>query len=184
VELLQLQRQAAEIESELLGASETGSALADRVRRTTLQSPVKGVIKRLHINTVGGVVKPGSDIVEIVPHDDALLIEAEIRPSDIAHIGVGQKARVKFSAYDFAIHGSLDGEVNFVGADTVTNDKGESFYIVRIRPHRTFLGTDASPLPVKVGMTAEVDILTGKRTILQYLMKPIFKAKDNALQER
>lgn len=184
VEFLQLQRQAAEIEAELLGASETKTALADRVQRTTLQSPLKGTVKRLHINTVGGVVKPGSDIVEVVPYEESLLIEAAIKPSDIADIGRGQKARVKFSAYDYAIHGSLEGEVEFVGADTVTNEKGESFYIVRIRPHQAFLGTAAKPLSIKVGMTADVDILTGKRTILQYLLKPIFKAKDNALRER
>ena len=184
VELLQLQRQASEIESELLGAAESGTALQDRVDRAVLQSPVKGTVKRLHINTVGGVVKPGSDIMEIVPREEALLIEVEIKPADIAHISVGQKARVKFSAYDFAIYGSLEGEVNFVGADTVTNEKGESYYIVRISPYITYLGTETNPLPVKVGMVADVDILTGKRTILQYLMKPIFKAKDNALIER
>lgn len=169
--------------AELSRVSEAQAALQDRVRRTTLRSPVNGTVMRLHINTIGGVVQPGNSIIELVPSEDKLLIEARIKPSDIADISVGQKARIKFTAYDFAIYGSLQGQVSFISADTVTNEQGESYYIARIRPTRDFLGTKDKPLPIKVGMVSSVDILTGKKTILQYLLKPIYRATENALGE-
>ncbi len=164
--------------------AEAQAAIRDRVRRTTLRSPVMGTVKRIHLNTIGGVIKPGSDVVEIVPRGDSLLVEAHIRPSDIANINVGQPVRVKFTAYDFAIYGSLEGEVAFVSADTITNEEGESYYLARIRPLKAHLGHEARPLPIKVGMTSQVDIITGKKTILQYLLKPIHRGMGNALGER
>ena len=169
--------------AELSRVSEAQAALQDRVRRTMLRAPVNGTVMRLHINTIGGVVQPGNNIIELVPSEDKLLIEAHIKPSDIADIDVGQKARIKFTAYDFAIYGSLEGKVSFISADTVTNDKGESYYIARIRPVQDYLGTKDRPLPIKVGMVSDVDILTGKKTILQYLLKPIYRATENALGE-
>ena len=162
---------------------ETQEALEDRVQRTTVRSPVKGTVSRLHINTVGGVVPPGGPILEIVPYEDSLLIEVNIKPADIANIAVGQPVRLKFTAYDFAIHGSLDGEVRFLSADTVTNEEGESFYVARIRPSRDHLGATAKPLPIRVGMTAEADIITDKKTVLEYLLKPINRGLQRALSE-
>lgn len=173
-----------EARAEAAQIAEAQTGIMDRVRRTVMRSPVTGTVKRIHINTIGGVIKPGSDVIEIVPSEDALLIEARIKPSDIANITVRQIARVKFSAYDFAIYGSLQGEVNFVGADTITNEKDETYYVVRIRPEHGYLGPDTAPLPIKVGMISQVDILTGKRTILNYLLKPITRGLQNALQER
>jgi adhesin transport system membrane fusion protein len=162
---------------------ETQEALEDRVQRTTVRAPVKGTISRLHNNTIGGVIPPGGPILEIVPYEDALLIEVNIKPADIANIAVGQTARLKFSAYDFAIHGSVPGEVQFLSADTVTNEEGESYYIARIKPERDFLGLPVKPLPIRVGMTAEADIITDKKTVLEYLLKPINRGLQRALSE-
>lgn len=163
--------------------SQEQGALEDRVSRTLLRSPVEGTVKRIHINTIGGVVKPGSDLIEVVPSEDHLLIEAKIKPSDIANLHVGQIARIKFTAYDYAIYGSVGGSVSFVSADTITNEKDETYYIVRIRPDQNYLEMD-NRLAIKVGMVSEVDILTGKRTVLSYLLKPINRALQNALSER
>lgn len=180
----QAKKELNEVRGEAARIAESQQAIKDRVQRAILRSPVKGTVKRLHINTVGGVIRPGSDAVEVVPREDALLVEVRIKPSDIAHIHTDQRARIKFSAYDFAIHGSLGGELAFVSADTITNEDGESFYLARVRPDRAYLGPAAQPLPIKVGMTAEVDILTGKKTILEYVMKPIARGMGNALGEQ
>ena len=172
-----------EVGGELAALEEAGLALQDRVQRTQVRAPVSGVVKRILVNTVGGVVQPGGPILEIVPYEDALLIEVNIKPADIANIAVGQTARLKFTAYDFAIHGSLDGEVEFLSADTVTNESGESFYVARIRPTKDFLGPKGKPLPIRVGMTAEADIITDKKTVLEYLLKPINRGLERALSE-
>jgi adhesin transport system membrane fusion protein len=162
-----------------LNATSTG--FADKVVKADLKSPVRGTVKRLLINTVGGVIQPGKDIIEIVPTDDTLLLEAKIRPQDIAFLHPGQTAIVKLTAYDFAVYGSLEGTVEHIGADTVINEKEEAFYIVRVRTKSASLGDN---LPIIPGMVAQVDIMTGKKTILAYLMKPILRAKANALSER
>lgn len=162
-----------------LNATNTG--FADKVVKADLKSPVRGTVKRLLMNTVGGVIQPGKDIIEIVPTDDTLLLEAKIRPQDIAFLHPGQKAIVKLTAYDFTIYGTLEGSVENIGADTVINEKEEAFYIVRVRTKSASLGDN---LPIIPGMVAQVDIMTGKKTILTYLMKPILRAKANALSER
>ncbi len=176
-------RELNEVNSELSRIVQTQTALEDRVSRTTLRSPVKGVVKRLHANSIGGVVQPGEHVLEIVPLGDSLLIEVNIKPADIALIEVGQPTRLKFSAYDFAIHGSVPGKVAFVSADTITNEEGVSFYVVRVLPERTYLGKSDAVLPIKVGMTSEADIITGKKSILAYLMKPINRGLQRALTE-
>lgn len=159
-------------------------AIKDRVMRTDVRSPVDGTVKQLLINTVGGVVRPGMDIVEIVPDEDKLLVEAKIRPSDIAFLYPGLKAVVKLTAYDYAIYGGLDGKVVHISADTITDDRQEEFYLVRIMTEQNYLGTEENRKEIIAGMTAQVDIITGKKTIMQYLMKPILRAKYNALRER
>jgi adhesin transport system membrane fusion protein len=169
--------------AELSRVSETQNALQDRVTRTTLRSPVDGVVKRLHANTVGGVVSPGNKILEVVPLGDSLLVEVQIKPADIASIVVGQRTRLKFSAYDFAIHGGVTGEVVFVSADTITNDDGESYYIVRVLPEQTYLDPTKQRMEIKVGMTSEADIITSKKSILEYLLKPINRGLQKALTE-
>jgi len=173
-----------EVNAEIGRIQEAQGALQDRVKRTTLRSPVNGVVQRLYVNTIGGVINPGVSIMDIVPQEDDLLVELQIKPADIAYVNVGQFARLKFSAYDFAIHGSLQGIVTFVSADTVTNDDGESFFVVRVKPGKAFLGARAGELPIKIGMTAEADIITDKKTILSYLTEPIHRGIDKALRER
>ncbi len=173
-----------EAKAELSRIQQSQGALSDRVKRTTIRSPVKGTVTRLYINTIGGVASPGKDIMDIVPVDDTLLVEVRIRPADIADIAIGQKARIKFSAYDFSVYGSLEGIVYFISADTVTDEKGRSFFIVRIKPDKNYVGARSQGLVIRVGMTASVDILTSKRTIMQYFMKPIYKGMSNALGEK
>ncbi len=177
-------RELSTLQSELAGLKEVVLAGEDRVRRTELRSPVHGVIKKIYITTKGGVVAPGQRLVEVVPLEDNLLIEARLRPTDIAFIRPGQRARVKITAYDYSIYGGLEGRVEHISADTITNDKGESFYLIRVRTDRNFLGTKDKPLAIIPGMTAEVDILTGRKTVLEYLLKPVLKARYNALRER
>jgi adhesin transport system membrane fusion protein len=169
--------------SESSRIQETQQALKDRVQRTTIRSPVKGTVSRLHTNTVGGVVPAGGPILEVVPFEDALLIEININPADIANIAAGQPARLKFSAYDFAIYGSIEGVVQFLSADTVTNEEGISYYIARIKPQRVYFGPLKRPLPVRVGMTVEADVITDKKTVLEYLLKPINRGLQRALSE-
>lgn len=173
-----------EVNAEISRIRKTQTALQDRVKRTILRSPVKGIVKSLHTNTIGGVVSPGNNVAEIVPQEDTLLIQLNIKPADIAAVHVEQNARLKFSAYDFAIHGSLQGKVFFVSADTITNEEGVSYYIVRVKPDEDYLGHESNPLPIKVGMTAEADIITAKKTILSYLMEPVHRGLNKALRER
>lgn len=159
-------------------------AIEDRVQRTSVRSPVNGTVKQILINTVGGVVKPGMDILEIVPDEESLVVEAKIKPSDIAFLYPGLKAVVKITAYDFAIYGGLDGQVTHISADTITDDRREEYYLVRIETDRNYLGTDENKKEIIVGMTAQVDIITGSKTVMAYLLKPILRAKENALGER
>jgi membrane fusion protein, adhesin transport system len=173
-----------EVMAELRKMSESQVALEDRVLRTLVRSPVRGTVKQVLVRTVGGVIQPGMDLVEIVPLEDSLLVEARIRPADIAFLRPGQKAIVKFSAYDFAIYGGLDAEVVHISADTIMDDRDEANYLVRVRTDRSYLGPESEPLPIIVGMLAEVDILTGKKTVLEYLLKPVLRATDRALRER
>jgi adhesin transport system membrane fusion protein len=177
-------RELNEVNAEISRIKETQTALQDRVKRTTLRSPVNGIVQRLYFNTIGGVISPGNNIIDIVPQEDSLLVELKIKPADIAYVNVGQFARLKFSAYDFAIHGSLQGIVTFVSADTITNEEGESFFLVRVKPVKSFLGVKNGELPIKIGMTAEADIITDKKTILSYLTEPVHRGINKALRER
>jgi adhesin transport system membrane fusion protein len=170
--------------SELSQLTESIVALDDRVNRTAVVSPVRGTVKQLLVNTIGGVIQPGASLIEIVPLDDTLLVEARVRPADIAFLHPDQRAIVKFSAYDYAIYGGLDANVELISADTIANEKGESFYLVRVRTERSHLGTENNPLPIIPGMLGSVDIMTGKKTVLSYLMKPVLRARERALTER
>jgi adhesin transport system membrane fusion protein len=170
--------------SDLAKASATSIAIDDRVTRTTVTSPVKGIVKTLKVNTIGGVVQPGSDMVEIVPLEDNLLIEAKVRPQDVAFLHPGQKAMVKFSAYDYTIYGGLPAKLELIGADTTTDDKGNTFYLIQVRTDKNHLGSDAKPLLIIPGMVATVDIITGEKSVMDYLLKPVLKARTEALRER
>ncbi|GAB4516234.1 MAG: HlyD family type I secretion periplasmic adaptor subunit [Sulfuricaulis sp.] len=170
--------------ADLKSIRETLFAGKDRVTRTEVRSPVHGTIKELKMTTVGGVIRPGEDILEIVPLDDTLLVEARIRPTDIAFLRPGQEAMIKVAAYDFSIYGGLKAKVEHISADTIRDENGESFYRVYLRTARNTLLHQGKELPIIPGMTATVEVLTGKKSVLDYLLKPILKAKNNALRER
>lgn len=162
-------------------SSAGGVGLADKVDKSSLRSPVRGTVKRLLVNTVGGVVQPGRDIIEIVPLEENLLLEAKVLPKDIAFLRPGDRALVKFTAYDFSIYGGLEAKLEFIGADSVTDERGNTFYTVRVRTEKSKLGEG---LPIIPGMVAEVDIITGQKSILSYILKPVLKAKQAAFTER
>lgn len=161
--------------------------LEDRRDRTEIRSPVNGIIQDLKVYTVGGVVQPGQDFIEIVPVDDKLIVEARIKPQDIAFLYENQPAMVKITAYDFSIYGGLKGKVIGISPDAVVDEKGESFYNVRIETDSNTLtkkGKDGKDLAIMPGMVATVDILTGQKTVMEYLLKPFIKTVDGALNER
>jgi adhesin transport system membrane fusion protein len=162
--------------------------LEDRLRRTEVRAPVAGVVKQLKVNTVGGVIQPGMDLMEIVPYEDTLLVEARVKPADIAFLHTGQDALVKLSAYDYAIYGGFPATLEQIGADTLTPDKpgerAESYYLVQVRTRGNTPNGAAKPLSIMPGMVATVDIRTGKKSVLHYLLKPIVRARDAMLRER
>jgi membrane fusion protein, adhesin transport system len=165
-------------------------AAQDKVRRTELRSPVNGIVNKLNVTTVGAVVPPGGNVMEIVPLDDTLLVEGRIKPQDIAFIRPDQDAVVKISAYDSSVYGSLKGKVERISADTIIdekgdrNDRGETYYRVMVRTEKNHLGTTERPLPVIPGMVTTVEVLTGQKTVLEYLLKPARTLRDEALRER
>jgi adhesin transport system membrane fusion protein len=154
-----------------------------------LRSPVHGIVNKLNVTTIGAVVAPGASLMEIVPLDDTLLVEGRIRPQDIAFIRPGHEAVVKISAYDSSVYGSLHGKVERISADTITDEKGdksergETFYRVTVRTEKNHLGTDETPLPIMPGMVATVEILTGRKSVLDYLIKPARTLRDEAFRE-
>ena len=175
-------KELSDVLAKLNAMNEGAVALADRVDKSQVKSPVRGRVQRLLANTVGGVVTPGRDIVEVVPLDDALVLEAKIQPRDIAFIHPGQNATVKFTAYDFSIYGGMDAVVENISPDTVTDERGNNtYYVVRVRTTQPQLQDN---MPIMPGMTAEVDVLTGKKTVLSYLLKPVLRAHQRALTER
>ncbi len=167
--------------SKLATLSQGGLALEDKVKHADIKSPMRGIVKRLLVNTLGAVVQPGKEVVEVVPLDDTLILEVQIVPKDIAFLRPGQDAMVKFTAYDYSIYGGLSAELYAISPDSVLDEKGNAFFHVRVRTHKPRLGPN---LPIIPGMMAQVDILTGKKSVLSYLLKPVLRAKANALTER
>jgi adhesin transport system membrane fusion protein len=172
-----------EVLAEQARLRETLSGMQDRIQRTEVRAPMKGTVKQLLINTVDGVVRPGDPLLNIVPWEDKLLVEARIRPSDIGQLKVGQPAVVKVSAYDYAIYGGLPATLVYISPSTIVDEQDKTFYIVRLETERPYLGEDQK-MPLISGMTVSVDIITGEKTVLQYLLKPITRAKERALTER
>ena len=177
----QMSAELSETMSKLASLSQGGRALEDKVKHADIKSPMRGTVKRLLVNTVGAVVQPGKEVVEVVPLDDTLILEVQITPKDIGFLRPGQEAMVKFTAYDFSIYGGLLAEVIHIGADSVLDEKGNAFFHIRVRTRKPSLGPS---LPIIPGMVAQVDILTGKKTVLSYLLKPVLRAKSKALTER
>ena len=208
VELLRLQRQVNELrgamqerlnkfraearadlaknEGELSAIGEINIARADQVKRTVIRSPMRGTVKNIRVTTVGGIIQAGTDIMEIVPLEDQLQIEARIKPADVAFLRPGLPATVKITAYDYSIYGGLDATLEQISADTIHDERkpDESYYRIQVRTKQSFLRGKDGPLPIIPGMTATVEILTGHKTVLNYLLKPLLKAKSSALQER
>jgi adhesin transport system membrane fusion protein len=176
-ELIQRQAEFTQVEQSITAAK-------DRVVRTDIRSPVKGIVKQLKISTIGGVVRPGMDLVEIVPLNDTLLVEVRIKPADVAFLRPGQEATVKLTAYDFSIYGGLPAKLERISADTILDEQGESYYRIIVRTDKNHLVHNGQILPIIPGMVASVDTLTGQKTILDYLLKPILKTRARALTER
>lgn len=170
--------------NELTILDETIKSASDKVNRTVLRAPVRGIINKFSVATIGAVVSPGENISELVPLDDTLLIETQIRPQDVAFLFPGQAARVRVTAYDYTVYGDIPGVVERIGADTITNEEGNTFYRVILRTDRNWLGSESNPLPIIPGMVVSASILTGDKTVLDYLLKPIIKARSEALRER
>ena len=184
----QASRELSEARADQSVVSATKVALEDRLDRTLIRAPVAGTVKQVKVNTVGGVVQPGMDLVEIVPIEETLLVEARIRPADIAFLRPGLPAMVKLSAYDFSIYGGIEGTVEHISADALVDERpgarAESYFLVRVRTQHGGRGASDRDLRIIPGMQATVDIKTGRKTVLQYLLKPILRAKQTALRER
>ncbi len=177
-------RELNEVAAEVSRIKQALTGMNDRIDRAEVKAPLKGTVKQLLVNTVEGVVQPGDELLNIIPWEDRLLVEAKIRPSDIANISPGQSAVIKVSAYDFSIYGGVDAKVIFVSPSTILDEEGESHYLVRLETDKPFLGTASGELPLIAGMTVSVDILTGRKSVMDYLLKPVLKAKEKALTER
>lgn len=174
----------ARLQVELAVVLEGLRAATDRVTRTAVRAPTKGTVNTVNVTTIGAVVQPGAALIEIVPADDRLLVEVDIRPQDVAFIRPGEQASVKITAYDYLIYGSLDGRVTRIGADTIENAQGEQFFRIVVETDRAELGTEEEPLEIIPGMVATVDIQTGRKSVLSYLGKPVLRASAEALRER
>jgi len=174
-----------QVRAEQEGTTATSVALKDRVERAVVRSPVNGTVKSVKVTTLGGVVQPGSEMMEIVPLEDNLLVEARIKPRDIAFLRPGQEGLVKITAYDFSIYGGFPAKVEHISADSITDEKkGESYYLVQVRTTSNVPARSDKPLAIIPGMTATVHIQTGEKTFLHYLLKPIIKTKEMAFRER
>lgn len=188
IEMLRLDQKVADLDGQLAVINESIKQAKDRLGRTTLRAPVYGIVNKINVTTIGAVVQPGADIMDIVPLDDTLLVEGRIRPQDIAFISPGQDATVKISAYDSTVYGSLKAKVVRISPDTIeqkaqNGGRPQTFYQVIVRTKKNYLGTKEHPLPIIPGMIATVEIKTGKRTVLDYLIKPARLLKEQALRE-
>jgi len=171
--------------AELAALKEKIITSKDRLTRTTVRSPVKGIIKRILITTETGVVQPGMDLVEIVPLDDTLLIEAKINPRDVGFLHPGLNAKVTLTAYDFSEYGGLEGKLEHISSDAIQDDKTKAeYYLIRVRTQKNYLGTKSHPLYIIPGMIANVDIITGKKTVLNYILNPVLRGLNKALTEK
>lgn len=177
-------RDLADAGAEFSAVKQAISAAEDRVMRTEIRSPVNGIVKEIKLKTVGGVLQPGEELMQIVPVEDSLLIEARVKPADIGFLKQNQKATVKLTAYDFAIYGGLPAILERIGADTIQDEDGNPYYKIMVRTERNYLDTGAQRLPIIPGMVASVDILTGEKTVMNYLLKPLTRARERALTER
>ena len=171
--------------SEIAKLSQVRNSLSDQLKRAEILSPVDGTIKKMYVNTIGEVAQVGSTLLEIVPSEDRLMAEVKIAPEDIAYLRINQDAMMKFSAYDFGIYGGIKAKISYISADTILDlEDSKHYYIIYLKLDRDSLGDKSNPLPIKVGMVADVDIIHGKKSVMDYILKPILKAKQTALTEK
>jgi adhesin transport system membrane fusion protein len=173
-----------EAESRISSIKENLTSVTDKSNRTELKSPVEGIVQKVYVRTVGGVIQPAQKLIEIVPVADDLMIRAKVAPADVAFLRPGQDVKVKITAYDSSIYGTLDGKLDRISADTVEDAQGNAFFEIDVRTNKNYLGTEAKPLRIFSGMVSETEVITGKRTILTYLMKPVLRTKDRAFTEK
>ncbi len=173
-----------EVEAEIAGLEESLKSIGDRVDRAEVRSPVDGIVNDITITTIGGVIEPAKPLVEIVPLDDELKIRARIVPGDIGFIREGLPVKVKISAYDPQKYGSLDGILTRRASNSVTDQEGNIYFEIEVVTEKNYMGSADNPLPITPGMVAEIEVITGKRTILEYLLKPVLRARDRAFTER
>ena len=181
--LTEVSARISKINADLAVVKQTLRAASDTVRRTILRSPVAGVVNKINVSAINEVVTAGTSVVEIVPIDDQLLVEARIRPEDVAFISPGLDATIRITAYDYTQYGTLSGTVNRIGADTITDENRETFYQVVVKTDLSSRSKDQQQLEIIPGMVASVDIVTGDRSILQYILKPILVMRDRALRD-
>jgi adhesin transport system membrane fusion protein len=191
IEMLRAEQKANDMTGQLAQIDQAINSAKDRVKRTELRSPVYGIVNKINVTTVGAVIQPGADLMDIVPLDDTLLVEGHIRPQDIAFIRPNQDAVVKITAYDPSVFGSLKGKVERISADAISEaksgdrgQKAETFYRVIVRTDKNYLGTPDHPFPIIPGMVATVEVMTGKKSVLDYLIKPARMLREEALRER
>lgn len=183
--LTKAKEQLNEVSPELKRLEEAQMKLSDKVNRTAVYAPMRGTINQINITTEGEVVKAGAVLAELVPFEDRLIIEAKIKPSDIAFLRLDHDSMVKFTSYDFSVYGGLKAKIIYLSADTIVDKvDGKSYYIAHLRTEKSYLGSKEKPLYIKVGMIADVDMLLGKKSVMDYILKPILKAKQSALSER
>lgn len=173
-----------ETEAKLSAIKASLTSVSDKEKRTELRSPVDGIVQKVYIKTVGGVIQPAQKLVEIVPTNDKLMIRAHIAPADVAFLRPGQDVKVKITAYDPQIYGSLDGKLELISPNSTQDSQGNSYFEIDVRTDKNFLGTEAKPLRIFSGMVADTEVIVGKRTILTYLLKPVLRTKDRAFTEK
>ncbi len=173
-----------QVEQDMASVKELLAEAQDQSHRRLIRSPVAGIVKNMRYHTIGGVVGAGTPIMEIVPTDEKLVIEARLRPEDVGIVKLGQPVRIKVSAYDYVRFGALTGTLIYVSADSLVDDKGLPYFQVRVKPDKAYLGGKDGELPIRPGMTASVDIRTGSKTVLEYLLKPVIRLRFDALHER
>jgi len=173
-----------EVEAKIAGTKESLTSVTDKVSRAELRSPVAGIVQKIYVRTVGGVLQPAQKLVEIVPLADDLMIRAKIAPADVAFLKPGQDVKVKITAYDSQIYGTLNGKLERIGANTVEDASGNAFFEIDVRTDKNYLGTEDSPLRIFSGMVSETEVITGKRTIMTYLLKPVLRTRDRAFTEK
>jgi len=173
-----------QIDAEIEATIETIPALKDKLERTLVRASMNAVVNRLLVNTIGGVVQPGSPMVELVPIDDELVVEVEISPKDIAYVIPGQRASIKLTAFDFAKFGALDGEVTKISADSISKEDGSIWYLCQVSVPVDTMTTLGKTIQIQTGMQAQVDIISGEKTVLEYLLQPVTKIANEAFRER